>query len=207
MVENKHTRIQWPESEPQHALLHWVLWPCLCHGGDQSHAYRMRWWGMRKSCKYLARCHLHSKNTVEATIVRESWTKKNLGGVKRKEESPAHMSCQSPRNPHNGIHLDWEMHTQLGRTLSQTRYRHKQDDWPETTQKGNPTSIEPETGSHLAAQFSWVPLPCCPLLKHHFSIQPFGLSVRASLQTIHFQIRQEPTPRPWERVPLPATVL
>lgn len=142
------------------------------------------------------------QNTVEATIVRESWTKKNLGGgqEERGEPSPYVLPISQKSSQWNPSWLR-DAHP-IGRTLSQTRFRHKQDDWPETTQKGNPTSIEPETESHLAAQVSWVPLPCCPLLKHHFSIQPFGLSVRASLQTIHFQIRQEsPSPRPWKGVP------
>ena len=167
VVENKHPRIQWPESESQHGLLPWVLWPCLYHGGDQSHAYSMRWWGMRKSCKYLAMCHLHSKSTVEATIVREPWTKKNLGGVKRREESPAHnMSCQPPRNPHTGIHLGWEMHTQLGRTLSQTRY--KQEDWQETTHKvthlHKAWACEPLGRAVLLGSLTFLPSAQTPLL-------------------------------------------
>ena len=53
---------------------------------------------------------------------------KNLGGAKRTEEMPAYnMSCQPLRNGHAGIHLGWEMHIALGRTLSQTRNGDKED--------------------------------------------------------------------------------
>ena len=97
------------------------------------------------------------------------------------------MSCQPPRNPHAGIHLRREMQVPPGRTLSQIKYGHKQDDWPETTQKTNSTTIiNPETASHVAEQFSWVPLPCCSLPRRPFPIKPFVLSVGVSPQTIHF---------------------
>jgi len=51
----------------------------------------------------------------------------NLGGAASKEGPLAHMSCQPLRNGHAGIHLGWEMHIPLGRTLSQTRNGDKED--------------------------------------------------------------------------------
>ena len=72
-----------------------------------------------------------------------------------------------------------------GRTLSQTKYGHKQDAWPETTRKANATTINPETVSHVAEQF-WILLPCCSPPGHPFLIKSFALSVRVSPRTIHF---------------------
>ena len=52
----------------------------------------------------------------------------NSGGATSKEGPPAYnMSCQPLRNGHAGIHLGWEMHIPLGRTLSQTRNGDKED--------------------------------------------------------------------------------
>ena len=75
---------------------------------------------------------------------------KNMGGTKRRKETPGqNMSCPPLRNPQAGIHLGLEMHTPPGRTLCQTKYGHKQDDWPETTWKANPITTKPETVSHV----------------------------------------------------------
>ena len=57
-------------------------------------------------------------------------------------------------------------------------------DNPET----NPVTMKPETVSHVAEQFSWVPLPCCSLPRHPFPIKSFALSAHVSPRTIHFQV-------------------
>ena len=57
---------------------------------------------------------------------------KNLGKVKRREETPVQMSYQPPRILLTGIHLGWVTLTPPGRTLGQS-------DWPETTRK--PTQL------------------------------------------------------------------
>ena len=57
-------------------------------------------------------------------------------------------------------------------------------DHPET----NPITIKPETASHAAEQFSWVPLPYCSPPGCPFPIKSLVLSVHASPQTIHFQV-------------------
>ena len=75
-----------------------------------------------------------------------------------------------------------------GRTLSQTKCGHEQDDWPEATRKANIITIKPEAASHVAEQFSWVPLPSCSPLKRPFPIKPFALSVHLSPQIIHFRV-------------------
>ena len=57
-------------------------------------------------------------------------------------------------------------------------------DNPET----NPTTIKPETSSHVAEQFSWVPLPSCSPLGHPFPIKSLALSAHVSPWTIHFRV-------------------
>ena len=71
-----------------------------------------------------------------------------------------------------------------GRTLSQT----EQDDWPETTRKANITTIKPETASHVAEQFSWVPLPHCSPPRCPFPRKSFTLSALVSPWTTHFRV-------------------
>ena len=50
----------------------------------------------------------------------------------------------------------------------------------------NPITIKPETVSHVAEQFSWVPLPCCSPPRCPFTIKSLALSAHVSPQTIHF---------------------
>ena len=55
---------------------------------------------------------------------------------------------------------------------------------PET----NPITIKPETSSHTAELFSWVPLPYCSPLGCPFPIKSLALSAHVSPQTIHFWV-------------------
>ena len=50
----------------------------------------------------------------------------------------------------------------------------------------NPTTIKPETASHVAELFSWVPLPYCSPPGCPFPIKSLALSARVSPRTIHF---------------------
>ena len=52
----------------------------------------------------------------------------------------------------------------------------------------NPTTVKPETVSHVAEQASWVPLPSCSPLGHPFPIKSLALSSRVSPQTIHIRV-------------------
>ena len=100
-----------------------------------------------------------------------------------------------------GIHLGWAMCTPPGRTLSQTmgQARWLARDSPET----NPTTIKPETASHVAEQFSWVPLPCCPPPRRPFPIKSLALSARVSPWTVHFRVlgKSPLSGRPWKESP------
>ena len=48
----------------------------------------------------------------------------------------------------------------------------------------NPITIKPETSSHVAELFSWVPLPYCSPPRCPFPIKSLALSAHVSLQTI-----------------------
>ena len=52
----------------------------------------------------------------------------------------------------------------------------------------NPITIKPETASHVAELFSWVPLPYCSPPGHPFPIKPLALSAHVSPRTIHFRV-------------------
>ncbi|XP_036686333.1 uncharacterized protein LOC118883517 [Balaenoptera musculus] len=63
---------------------------------------------------------------IRNMMLPQKTNQENLGGAKRREETPAHnTSCQPPRNPPTGIHLNSEMHAPPGSALSQTKYGHK----------------------------------------------------------------------------------
>ena len=54
---------------------------------------------------------------------------------------------------------------------------------PET----NPITIKPETASHMAELFSWVPSPYCSPPRFPFPIKSLALSAHVSPLTIHFR--------------------
>lgn len=62
-------------------------------------------------------------------------------------------------------------------------------DNPET----NPITIKPETASHMAEQFSWVPLPYCSLPGCLLPIKSLALSAHVSSDNSFPSVRQEPT--------------
>ena len=74
-------------------------------------------------------------------------------------------------------------------------------DNPET----NPITIKPETVSHMAEQFSWVPLPYCSPPGHLLPIKSLALSAYVSPWTIHFQVLDRSPVSGPGGVPFPAT--
>ena len=52
----------------------------------------------------------------------------------------------------------------------------------------NPITKKPETASHLAEQFSWVPLPSSSPPGCPFPVKSLALSAHVSPQTIHFRV-------------------
>ena len=57
-------------------------------------------------------------------------------------------------------------------------------DHPET----NLITIKPKTGSHVAEQFSWVPLSYCSPPRCPFPVKSLALSAHVSPWTIHFRV-------------------
>ena len=97
---------------------------------------------------------------------------------KGQKETPCVRSL--PRIPLASIHLSWAMRVPPGKTELEWLAK----DNPET----NPMTIKPETASHVAEQFSWVPLPCCSPPGCPFLIKSLALSAHVSPQTIHFWV-------------------
>ena len=96
-----------------------------------------------------------------------------------------HMSCQPPRNLHSRIHFGLEIHVMPeGPAVGSIMGTDKMivGDNPET----NSITKEPETTSHVAKQFCWVPLPCCSPPCSPFPKKPLPLSACVSPGTIHF---------------------
>ena len=70
----------------------------------------------------------------------------------------------------------------------------------------NSITIKPKTVSHVAEQFSWVPLPYCSPPGCPFPIKSLALSAPVSPRTIHFWVLDKSPVSGPRRVPLPATV-
>ena len=70
-------------------------------------------------------------------------------------------------------------------------------DNPET----NPITIKPDTASHVAEQFSWVPLPYCSPPRCPFPIKSLALSAHVSSDNSFLSVRQEPSFGPWKGSP------
>ena len=100
----------------------------------------------------------------------------NSGGAQRREETPAHyIVLPTSQNP-SCCNPSWlkDVHA-TRKTLSQAR---KGPSNPET----NLITTKPETVSHVAEQFSWVPLPYCSLPRRPFPIRSLALSAHGSPQ-------------------------
>ena len=78
-----------------------------------------------------------------------------------------------------------------------------ESEWLTKDNRGtNSITIKPETASHMAEQFSWVPTPSCSLpgLPLPNKVSCF-VSTCVSSDNLCQNIRQEPTLRPWKRSP------
>ena len=98
---------------------------------------------------------------------------------KGRKETPG---CPSTSQNPSRWHPSWLSDACATRKDSELEWLAK--DHPET----NPITIKPETASHAAEQFSWVPLPYrsppgCPL-----PIKSLALSAHVSPRTIHFRV-------------------
>ena len=70
-----------------------------------------------------------------------------------------------------------------------TTRKHSESEWlAKDNLETNPITIKHKTVSHVAEQFSWVPLPYCSPLRCPFPVKPLALSAHVSPQTIHFWV-------------------
>ena len=98
------------------------------------------------------------------------------------EWSKGDTTCPTTSQNPSPWHPSWLNKVYTTRKDSESEWLAK--DNPET----NPINIKPETVSHVAAQFSWVPLPYCSPLRCPFPIKSLALSAHMSLRTIHFWV-------------------
>ena len=107
------------------------------------------------------------------------------------------ITCQNP----SLLHPSWLNKACTTRKDSESERLAK--DNPET----NPSTIKPKTSSHVAEQFSWVPLLHCSPPRFPFPIKSLALSAHVSPQTIHFPVLDKSQFWALKGVPLPATVV
>ena len=108
-------------------------------------------------------------------------------------------ACPSTSQNPSRKHPSWMSDACATRKDSELEWLAK--DHPET----NPITIKPETVSHVAEQFSWVPLPYCSPPGCPFPIKSLALSAHVSPRTIHFRVLDKSPVWGPEGVPLPTT--
>ena len=92
------------------------------------------------------------------------------------------MGCLSTSQNPSRWHSSWLSDVCATRKDSELEWLAK--DHPET----NLITIKPETVSHVAEQFSWVPFPYCSPCRCPFPIKSLALSAHVSPRTIHFRV-------------------
>ena len=112
-----------------------------------------------------------------------------------RERSKGDTTCLTISQNPSLWHPSWLNKACTTRKDSESEWLAK--DNPET----NPITIKPETASHVAEQFSWVPLPYCSPPGCPFPIKSLALSAHVSPQTIHFQVLDKSRLGPWKELP------
>ena len=111
------------------------------------------------------------------------------------------MSCQSPRNPHSGIHLGWKMQTPQGRTLSQIKHEPRKmigQQQPRSSPHYHKTWDCGPCGRAVLL----VSLTLLPSTQAHIYYKIFCFVSKCVSLDISFQnVRQEPTLRLWKGPP------
>ena len=79
-----------------------------------------------------------------------------------------------------------------------TRKDHESEWLARDNLETNPISMKPRTVSHMAEQFSWVPLPYWSLPGCPFPIVSCFVSICVSLDNSFPSVRQEPILKPWK---------
>ena len=117
----------------------------------------------------------------------------------RGQKEGGDASPKPPRNLWAGP--DWDMNIPPGRTLSQIKFGHKQDDWFRDNPEYNPITIKAKAVSLAAEKFSCINIFHCSLPRLPFLIVFSFVSVCVSTDYSFLSVRQEPTLGPWKRFP------
>ena len=113
---------------------------------------------------------------------KEHGTNKPLPTGRVQERSKGDTTCPTTSQNPSLWHPSWLNKACTTRKDSESEWLAK--DNLET----NPITIKPETVSHVAELFSWVPLPYCSPPWCPFPIKSLALSAHMSPQTIHFWV-------------------
>ena len=111
------------------------------------------------------------------------------------ERSKGGTTCSTTSQNPSLWHPSWLNKVCTTRKDSESEWLAK--DNPET----NPITIKPETASHVAELFSWVPLPYCSPPRCPFPIKSLALSACVSLDNSFLSVRQEPSFSLWKGCP------
>ena len=115
------------------------------------------------------------------------------------EKSKGDTTCLTTSPKPSRWHSSWLSKACTTRKDSESEWLAK--DNPET----NPITIKPETMSHAAEQFPWVPLTYCSLPRPPFPIKSLALSAHVSPWKIHFWVLDKSPISGPRRGLLPAT--
>ena len=112
-----------------------------------------------------------------------------------RERSKGDTACLSTSQNPSRWHPSWLSDACTTRKDSELEW------WPKGHPETNPITIKPETASHAAELFSWVPLPYCSPPGCPFPIKSLALSAHVSPPTIHFRMLDKspgPSFGPWK---------
>ena len=126
--------------------------------------------------------HLHELFYDRRGSGKEHGTNKPPPTRRDRERSKGDTTCPTTSQNPPLWHPSWLNKACATRKDSESEWLAK--DNPET----NPITVKPETASHVAELFSWVPLPSCSPARCHFSIKSLALSAHVSPWTIHFRV-------------------
>ena len=113
---------------------------------------------------------------------KEQGTNKPPPTRRAQERSKSDTTCPTTSQNPSLWHPSWLNKAYTTRKDSESEWLAKEN--PET----NPITIKPETASHMAKQFSWVPLSYFSLPWCIFLIKSLALSAHMSPWMIHFQV-------------------
>jgi len=99
-----------------------------------------------------------------------------------RERSKRNTTCPTTSQNPSHWHPSWP------NKACNTRQDSESEWLVEDNPEPNPITKKPETVSHVAELFSWVPSPCCSPPWSSFPIKSLALSPHVSSQTIHFWV-------------------